>query len=143
MIILGIILHTDNRGVLFVVNCLLCSSDLAVKLLRFDVLSCFKLNICLKVKYIDMKSIDFADFLSHAQWERFFSLVLHANSTGIPCLDHLWNMIADSIKNSLVSKTWYDDTAAWMRWCFIKCWHQGRAYSCRFGFGSVFSLFFS
>lgn len=40
-----ILLHTDNKGVLYAINCLSSKCNMAVRLLRHVVLSCFRGSI--------------------------------------------------------------------------------------------------
>lgn len=50
-----ILVHKDNRGVLFALNCIYSKSLCVIKLLRYFVLLCLKLNIWVKAKYVPGK----------------------------------------------------------------------------------------
>lgn len=88
-----IIINTDNRGVLFALNCLSSKSLLVIKLLRYLVLLCLKLNIWIKAKHIPGNLNVIADALSRFQMARFRQLLPHADLVGYRCPSHLWDLI--------------------------------------------------
>lgn len=89
-----LLLHSDNKGVVFAINCQSSKSDPVVTLLRFIVLYCLKFNIWLKAKNIPGEKNVLADALSRLQIERFRRrarrLAPGADLTGTPCPIHLW-----------------------------------------------------
>lgn len=88
-----ILFSTDNKGVLFAVNCLSLKSPPVISLLRYFVFKCLCLNIWIKAKYVPGKVNEIADSLSRLQMERFFSLLPTADLVGTPCPSHLWDII--------------------------------------------------
>lgn len=70
-----ILLHTNNKGVLFAINCLLAKCPLVVKSVRHLVLLCLELNIWIKARHISGASNTVTDALSRFQFFRFQELV--------------------------------------------------------------------
>ena len=66
-----IMVHTDNKGVLFAINALSSRSEPVVKLLRFLVLHCMRHNIWLKAEHIAGIHNNIADALSRLQFASF------------------------------------------------------------------------
>lgn len=88
-----ILVESDNKGVLYAVNCLLSSSWSVIKVLRQGVFRYLKFNIWLKSKYTSGILNNFADSLSGFQMDRFQVLLPEADVEGTPCPVHLWEMI--------------------------------------------------
>lgn len=88
-----ILVKTDNKGVLYAVNCLSSSSLWVIKVLRQIVLLCLQFNIWLKAKYTPGILNNIADSLSRFQMDRFQSLLPEADEMGIPCPEQLWEVI--------------------------------------------------
>lgn len=84
-----ILLHTDNKGVWFAVNCLSSKCPLVVKLVHHMVLLCLQLTIWIKAKRIPGTSNTIADALSRFQFAKFRELVLWADEVGAECPDYL------------------------------------------------------
>lgn len=64
-----ILVSTDNKGVLFAVNCLSSKSQPVISPLPYMVYKCLCLNIWVKAKYIPGKENTAADALSCSQME--------------------------------------------------------------------------
>lgn len=88
-----VMLHTDNKGVFFAVNCLSSKSELVIKLLSFLVLQCMTFNIWLKAKHVPGITNEIADSLSRLQFRRFRELVPEPDQEGFSCPDFLWGLI--------------------------------------------------
>lgn len=88
-----ILLHSDNKGVVFAINTQSSRSPHVVTLLRYLVLYCLKFNIWLKVEFIEGERNVIADSLSRLQLERFHQLVPDADPIGIPCPVQLWDLL--------------------------------------------------
>lgn len=63
-----ILLHTDNKGVLYAVNCLSSSSEMVVRILRHIVWFCLRYNIWLKARHLPGVDNAIADSLSRFRW---------------------------------------------------------------------------
>lgn len=90
-----ILLHTDNKGVLFAVNCLSSSSVMVVRVLRQIVWFCLRYNIWLKARHLPGVDNEIADSLSRFQMGRFRQLVPDADQEGAPFPGRLWRLIWD------------------------------------------------
>lgn len=88
-----ILINTDNKGVMFSINCLSYKSLVVTILLRYLVSKCLKLNNWLKARYILGKDNIVTDALSRLQMKRFFELLPEADKIGMVCLQHLWEVI--------------------------------------------------
>lgn len=88
-----ILLHSDNRGVVFAVNCQSSKSEPVVTLLRHLVLYCLRFNIWLKATYIEGVKNVIADSLSRFQIQTFRELVPDADLSGTPCPQQLWDLL--------------------------------------------------
>lgn len=88
-----ILVETDNKGVLFAVNCLSSSSLWVVKILRHLVFLCLKFNIWIKAKYTPGVLNNLADSLSRFQMQRFRELLPGADAEGTQCPAYLWELI--------------------------------------------------
>lgn len=88
-----ILVNSDNKGVIFAINCLSSKSIFVIKLLRYFVLLCLKLNIWVKAKHVAGKSNLIADALSRFQMTRFRQLLPEADLVGYTCPSHLWDLI--------------------------------------------------
>lgn len=85
-----ILLHTDNKSVLYTVNCLSSKSLFVIQILWHLVFMCLKFNIWLKAKFVPDKCNILADSLSRFQFREFLQSadpVCHA------CPAHLWVLI--------------------------------------------------
>lgn len=78
-------METDNKGVLFAVNCLSSSSLFVIKILRQIVLLCLQYNVWFKAKYTLGSLNIIADSLSRFQMDRFCQLLPDADEQGIRC----------------------------------------------------------
>lgn len=88
-----ILVETNNKVVLYSVNCSLTMNWMRDKVLRQLVFRCLKCNVWLKAKYTPRILNNVADSLSRLQMDCFWSLLPEADVTGIPCPDHLWKVI--------------------------------------------------
>lgn len=88
-----ILVETDNKGVLFAVNCLSSGSLFVVKILRHLFFLCLKFNIWIKAQYTPGKLNVVADSLSRFQMQRFHRLLPEADEEGTRCPDYLWELI--------------------------------------------------
>ena len=88
-----ILIHSDNKGVLFAINCLSSKSENVIKLLRYFVLLCLKFNIWVKARHVPGKQNTLADALSRLQMTRFRLLFPEADLMGCKCPSHLWELI--------------------------------------------------
>lgn len=60
-----IILHSDNKGVVFAINCLSAKSPPVITMLRKIVLHCLEFNVWLKASYLALRPPCFGDFFIH------------------------------------------------------------------------------
>lgn len=88
-----ILFHSDNKGVVFYLNCLSANSLPVITVLRQIVLRCLELNIWVKAVYIPGPSNVLADCLSRQQWELFRQLAPEAELDPFPCPLHLWDLL--------------------------------------------------
>lgn len=88
-----ILISTDNKEVMFSINCLSAKSPPVTTLLNYLVSKCLKLNIWLKARCIPGKENMIADVLSRLQMQRFFELLPEADKIGVVCPEHLWEII--------------------------------------------------
>lgn len=86
-------MESDNKGVLYAVNCLSSSSWLVIKVLRQVVFRCLKFNIWLKAKYIPGILNNIADSLFRFQMDPFRLLLPEADAEGTQCPNNLWEVI--------------------------------------------------
>lgn len=91
-----ILLHSDNEGVVFSINCLSTKSLPVITILRQIVVCCLSNNIWLKATYIPGIKNEIADNLSRFQWENFRSLAPGADPCRTPCPPHLWDLLLNS-----------------------------------------------
>ena len=89
-------LHCDNLGVVQVINRASASSQPVVRLLRYLVLRCLRLNVFLYAVHIPGVKNDIADALSRFQWDRFRELAPAAEQRGFPCPEWLWGIALGS-----------------------------------------------
>lgn len=88
-----LLIHSDNKGVVFALNCLSAKSPPVVTILRQIVLRCLELNVWLKAAFLPGVSNSLADALSRQQWDKFRSLAPEAELFPTPCPSHLWDLI--------------------------------------------------
>lgn len=90
-----ILLHTDNKGVLYAINCLSSGNVMVVRILRHIVWYCLRYNIWLKARHLPGVENSIADSLSRFQMNIFRLLVPDADLEGVCCPDRLWRLIWD------------------------------------------------
>lgn len=83
----------DNLGVVQAINRQSASSRAVICLLRFLVLKGLSLNALFVAVHVPGVCNGVADSLSRFQMERFRTLAPGAASEGIPCPEHLWNLV--------------------------------------------------
>lgn len=88
-----LLFRSDNKGVVFAINCMSSKSHPVLAVLCQIVFKCLKFNIWVKAKYIPGHFNVVADALSGSQQERFRALVPDADLHGFPCPVHLWSII--------------------------------------------------
>lgn len=88
-----ILFSTDNKGVMYALNCLSSKSLPVIVLLRHLIFKCLSLNFWIKAKFIPGRTNDLADALSGFQMERFTSLLPNADLVGLTCPKFLWKLI--------------------------------------------------
>lgn len=88
-----ILIRTDNKGVMYAINCLTSKSPPVIVLLCYLIFKCLHLNIWLKAIHVSGKDNDLADSLSRFQMDRFFQLFPDADRVGIRCPPILWDLI--------------------------------------------------
>lgn len=88
-----IMLHSDNKGVVFAINCLSAKSPPVISILRKLVLHCLEINLWLKALFIPGSSNLLADALSCQQWDNFKRLAPEADPSPTPCPLHLWDIL--------------------------------------------------
>lgn len=88
-----ILLHSDNKAVVYAINCLSSKSLPVLAVLRQLVLKCLELNIWLKAKYVPGIDNSVADSLSRLQLDRFRMLVPEADTCGVRCPSQLWDLV--------------------------------------------------
>lgn len=88
-----LLLYSDNKGVVFAINCQSSKSDPVVTILRQIVLYCLKLNVWLKASYLEGEKNLIADSLSRLQIQRFRDLAPEADLYGTPCPQCLWDLL--------------------------------------------------
>ncbi len=87
-----IILRSDNKAVVSIINKQTSKCPKIMSLVRFYVLQCLKLNISLYANHIPGKDNDIADALSRFQMRRFRDLVPHAEEVGTVVPHFLWTI---------------------------------------------------
>lgn len=88
-----ILFHSDNKGVVFCLNCLSAKSLPVITVLRQIVLRCLELNIWIKAAYIPGSRNVLADCISRQQWDVFRRLAPEADLYPSPCPLHLWDIL--------------------------------------------------
>lgn len=83
------LVNTDNKDVLYAINCLASNCALVVRLLPFLVLLCLCMNIWIKARHIPGSITEVTDSLSHFQFSRFRALVPWADSKGKSCPEYV------------------------------------------------------
>lgn len=101
------LLHLDNKGVVFAINCLSSKSPRVVTILRHLVLCCLQFNIWLKASYVEGEYNIIADSVSPADGQFPKSR---------PSLGPFDRLILANIQNSLAPKTWEDYSTSWNNW---------------------------
>lgn len=89
----NILLHSDNMGVVFAINCLSSKSLPVLAVLRNLVFKCLQLNVWLKAKYDPGVSNRIADSLSRLKVDRIRELVPDADPSGILCPPHFLDLV--------------------------------------------------
>lgn len=87
-----IVLRSDNKSVVAILNQKTSKCPLIMKLVRFFVLQCFKCNISFYARHICGKNNVIADSLSRFQMERFWAEAPTADKKGTPVPKFLWNL---------------------------------------------------
>lgn len=87
-----IIVRSDNEAVVAILNKQTSRCPDIMKLVRFFVLQCLKLNVGFKARHIPGKDNDIADALSRFQEERFRQLAPGADLTGGQVPHFLWEL---------------------------------------------------
>ncbi len=87
-----IVIRSDNKAVVSIVNRQTSKCTKIMRLVRFFVLQCLKMNIAFCAKHIAGEQNNIADALSRFQMERFRQAAPTAatNSTSVP--DFLWSL---------------------------------------------------
>lgn len=88
-----ILIHSDNKGVVYAINCLSSKSLPVISILREIVFRCLTFNIWLQATYIAGVENVIADCLSRSQIPEFRRLVPNADPVGLVCPPHLWSMV--------------------------------------------------
>ena len=87
-----IILRSDNQAVISILNRQTSKCPRIMRLVRFFVLQCLKLNIAFYAKHIAGKENNIADALSRFQMERFWQAAPVAETVSTPIPDFLWKV---------------------------------------------------
>lgn len=101
------LLHLDNKGVVFAINCLSSKSPRVVTILRHLVLCCLQFNIWLKASYVEGEYNIIADSVSPADGQ-FPKSRPSGNAMSSTSLGSFDRLILANIQNSLAPKTWED-----------------------------------
>ncbi|XP_041428581.1 uncharacterized protein LOC121396972 [Xenopus laevis] len=88
-----IIWHTDNLGVVYVLNNLTSNSPPVLRLLRQVVFRALKYNIWIRAKHIPGFKNNIADALSRFQFELFWKIADNPDPYGASCPDYLWGLV--------------------------------------------------
>lgn len=88
-----ILIRTDNKGVMYAINCLTSKSPPVIILLRHMIFKCLSLNIWMKAVHVPGKDNVLADALSRLQMDRFFQLFPEADRVGLSCPPNLWDLV--------------------------------------------------
>lgn len=87
-----VIIRTDNMAVVSIVNRQTSKCPKIMKLVRFFVLQCLKVNLAFCAKHIAGKQNDIADALSRFQMVRFREAAPSADPVGTPVPQFLWSL---------------------------------------------------
>lgn len=87
-----IFIRSDNAAVISIINKQSSRCPRIMRLVRFFVLQCLKINVVFKARHIPGKSNDIADALSRFQMTRFWDVAPNAAPTGTPVPDFIWNL---------------------------------------------------
>jgi len=87
-----IMIRSDNRAVVFIINRQTSKSPDIMRLVRFFVLQCLKSNLAFRAKHIPGIQNNIADALSRSQMERFRELAPAAEATPTEVPQFLWNL---------------------------------------------------
>lgn len=87
-----IILGCDNEAVIAIINRQTSKCPKIMKLVRFLVLQCLKLNLSFCAKHIPGIDNNIADALSRFQMDRFRVEAPVAATRGVPVPEVLWNL---------------------------------------------------
>ena len=88
--------NCDNMGVVWAINSISASSPPVIRLLRYLVLKCLKVNALIYAVHIPGVDNRLADALSRFQWEEFRILAPGAEGQGEPCPQKLWDIALES-----------------------------------------------
>ena len=89
-----IVLRSDNTSVVAILNKQTSKCPKIMKLLRFFVLQCLKLNLGFCAKHIPGKENVIADALSRFQMVRFREVAPNAEVKGTPVPKFLWSLLS-------------------------------------------------
>ncbi len=87
-----IVLRSDNEGVVIILNKQTSRCPEIMKLVRFLVLQCLKVNLAFTAKHIPGKLNNIADALSRFQMPRFWKEAPTAKASGLPVPAFLWQL---------------------------------------------------
>ncbi len=87
-----IIIRSDNKPVVSIINKQSSRSPEIMKLVRFFILQCLKANVAFRAIHIDGRDNDIADALSRFQMERFRQLAPGAEKEATEVPHFLWNL---------------------------------------------------
>lgn len=87
-----IIIRSDNTAVVAIINKQTSKCAAIMRLVRFFILQCLKLNIIFTARHIPGKDNNIADALSRLQMQRFRELAPEAEASGEKVPDFLWSL---------------------------------------------------